>query len=441
MRQQFGIRIQGLMCFLASFLFLSFASAQTDSEEIVAEDFGSGGIEINYWNGFAGPDGAIMVEMVRAFAEANPDVKVKMQIMPWPVYFDKLAAAIVAGSGGPDLMVLWHSVVPQYALPGLLQPVAQEMFDNGMLDPQDFPPQALSAVTFDDTAYTVPFDNYGVGVYVNADLLEKAGLDPTIPPTNQEEFLEYARKLTWDVNGKHPGEEGFDPTKVDVWGYHVGWSRATIQPALYQWGADILSRDTQPQVLINSEGAVAATQFFVDLIHKHNVAPPSEGFDANTAFANGKLAMLPDGSWLYNFVNQQDVNAVLWPYPQFGPERGATIMWSHTFAVPQTVEGEKLEATKRLIKYLSDNSRTWTAKAGMPTARLSLRDDSLKAEVWTLDTFDKQFQSEGVTEFASDRFTEIMDAVSAAWTSALTEQTSVQDALNDAASRLERILR
>ena len=415
------------------------ALAQTQ-EETTTEELGTGDTVINYWNGFVGSDGPVMVEMVKDFVAENPDVKVNMQMMPWSVYFDKLAAALVAGSGGPDLIVLWHSVVPQYVLPGLVQPVAQEMFDAGLLDPNDFSQQALAAVTFDGEAYTVPLDSYGVGLYVNVDLLERAGIDPNSPPQNQEEFLDYARRLTFDANGNNPGDDGFDANNIAVWGFAIGTPRYVIQPALYQWNTDIVSRDGA-DILINSPNAVAATQFFVDLINTYHVAAPPEGFDAPTAFVNDQLAMMPDGSWMYNFFNQQDVNVTLWPYPRLGPDRGATIMWSHTLAVPRTVTGKELEATERLIAYLSDHSNRWTAEAGMPTARLSLRDETLKEQVWTLASFDEQFSAEGVTEFSSDRFSEIMDAVTAAWSSALAGQATPQEALDAAAERIERVMR
>ena len=60
--------------------------------------------------------------------------------MDWGVYFDKLATAIVAGSGGPDLFVLWHSVMPQYAMSGYLHPLADVMFEEGLLPKDDFSP-------------------------------------------------------------------------------------------------------------------------------------------------------------------------------------------------------------------------------------------------------------------------------------------------------------
>jgi len=407
---------------------------------VQVEELGTGQIELNMWDGIAASDGEILTQILNKCVAENPDIKVKRQIMDWGVYFDKLAAAIVAGSGGPDLFVLWHSVMPQYALSGYLQPIGQEMFDEGLLPRDDFSPELLDVLTIEGKTWTVPFDNYGVGVYVNLDLLEAAGIDPNEPPQNVEQWLDYAQRLTVDKNGKHPNEDGFDPDNVDVWGWAVDWPRATVQPALYQWGGDIISRDAEPKVLINSEQSVAATQFFVDAILKEHVAPKPAGANFNELFANGKLAMWPMGSWMYNFMNQQEgLNVAMWPYPPLGPERGATLMWSHTFAVGKNVTDAKLDAAKRIIKCLSDNSGTWTEKAGMPTARLSLR-AGLADKVWTLPVFDKQFKAEGVPEFASPKFSEIMGAVEPAWSAALNGDQPVQEALDQAAERIQKAL-
>ena len=96
-------------------------SALDDGE---VQEIGTGEIEINFWSGLGGPDGETMTGLVQSFTEANLDVSINYQILGWGVFFDKLSAAIVAGSGGPDLMTLWHSVVPQCAIPGHIRPVA-----------------------------------------------------------------------------------------------------------------------------------------------------------------------------------------------------------------------------------------------------------------------------------------------------------------------------
>ncbi|MCY3976684.1 MAG: hypothetical protein OXG23_01170, partial [Chloroflexi bacterium] len=49
---------------------------QAQDDDMVSE-FGAGEIELLFWNGLTGPDGETMVGLVKAFAEANPDVSVR----------------------------------------------------------------------------------------------------------------------------------------------------------------------------------------------------------------------------------------------------------------------------------------------------------------------------------------------------------------------------
>lgn len=403
------------------------------------DTMGAGKVVINMWDGIGASDGDILSGMIKDFTDANPDISIKRQIMSWDTYFDKLAAAVVAGSGGPDFFVLWHSVVPQYARSGILYPIGDVMFQENLIPKDDLLPQVVEAVTIEGKTWTMPFDNYGTGVYVNLDLLEKAGISYDEPPEDQATFLDYARRLTTDKNGKHPNEAGFDPEAGDVWGYVIDWARATVQPSYYQWGSDIITRDYPPKVTFNDEGGQAATQFWVDAIYKEHISPNPAGFNVSEAWVNNKVAMWPSGSWQFNFHQQQKVRVKLWPYPHVGPVRGSTQMWSHTLAAPSGIADDKLSAVKKLIQYLSDHSATWTEKAGMPCARLSKR-EGLADKVWTLPVFDAQFKKEGVMEFASTAFNEIMGAAEPAWSSALSQEKTVKEALDMGAELMTKAL-
>ncbi len=62
-------------------------------------------VSLRFWNGFTGPDGRTMLEMVRRFNQENPDVHVLMQRMDWSTYYNKL---FVAGLGGraPEVFII-----------------------------------------------------------------------------------------------------------------------------------------------------------------------------------------------------------------------------------------------------------------------------------------------------------------------------------------------
>lgn len=414
--------------------------AQDDGEEAEVQVLGQGETEINFWSGLGGADGESLTGLILRFSEENPDVKINYQILGWGVFFDKLSAAIVAGSGGPDLMTLWHSVVPQYALPGYILTAAELMFERGMLDREDFSPALLDSLTFDGQVYPVPFDNYGVGVYANTRVLERAGISPDDPPENQAEFLDYVRRLTFDEHGNNPGDEGFDADNIAVWPLDVGWKRISITPALFQWGTNVVTAPPDVEVLIDSPEAKEAVQFFHDLIFEHHALPGDTW--SGELMVNDALGMYIDGSWAYNFYNsQEEQKYVFWPYPRLGPERGSTIMWSHTLAVTANIDPDTLDATLRLIQFLSDNSKEHSVNTGMPSARLSLRTDDLKEQIWSYATLTGQMAAEGVPEYQSERFTEVENIMAAAYSSISSGQQSVDEALDDAAARIRRALR
>src|ERR1700750_2087616 len=62
-------------------------------------------IDLRFWNGFTGPDGRTMLEIVKKFNESHPDIHVTMQRMEWGTYYNKL---FVAGLGGraPEVFVI-----------------------------------------------------------------------------------------------------------------------------------------------------------------------------------------------------------------------------------------------------------------------------------------------------------------------------------------------
>ena len=434
-------KLLGRTVLLLMILLLVGALPLAAQDEGEVQELGTGEIEINFWSGLGGPDGQSMTDLVTRFVEENPDVTINYQILGWGTFFDKLSAAIVAGSGGPDLLTLWHSVVPQYALTGHIIPVAEQMFDLGMVDKDDFSPALLDSVTFDGEVYPMPFDNYGSGLYVNTRLLERAGISFDDPPENGEEFIEYMRRLTWDENGNTPNDDGFDAENIAVWPLSIGWHRVTVTPALYQWGTDVVTPAPEAEVLVDSEEAKSAVQYFHDLVFEHHALP---GINWNgELMLNDGLAMYIDGAWTYNCynTNMEEGQIAFWPYPRLGPERGSTIMWAHTLAVTSNVEPDVLDATMRLIQYLSDNSREHSIKTGMPSARLSLRDAELGDLIWTFETLTTQMAAEGVPEYQSERFTEVENAMGAAYSSIFTGQQTVEEGLDDVAERIRRALR
>lgn len=138
----------------------------------------------------------------------------------------------------------------------------------------------------------------------NEELFSRAGVAP--PPSSWTDpswtlepggkMLQTATALTRDAKGRHPGEAGFDPSKIVQFGL-ANFFRHTVY---YDFGAHLYDPSTR-KAQFDTPEAVAGLQFAADLVNKYHVMPsttqlaalgagdsdPNEG-----AWRSGKVAMI-----------------------------------------------------------------------------------------------------------------------------------------------------
>ena len=139
--------------------------------------------------------------------------------------------------------------------------------------------------------------------------------DPENLPKNGAEFIQLAQKITTDVNGKHPNEEGFDQNNVDVWAIDWTWPRFTMPTPLWQFGGGVVSPDNKTATLDSPE-SVAAIQFIQDLMCKYYVMNPYQPgtLYGGEPYKNNQLALWWEGTWTGGFMRDSpDVAAVTMP--------------------------------------------------------------------------------------------------------------------------------
>lgn len=209
------------------------------------------------------------------FMKLHPGVEVNYVVVGNKEYPQKMAAAIATGTQ-PDLFKgpIWDS---RWAKNGFLEPIDDFLTDE---DWQDFYENALETGEIDGKHYIWPW-NYGTNGMGTTMLLytpdfEKAGIDwqkIVNEGWTMEEFVEVCKKLTWDSNGD--GE-------IDH--YAIGFGAKdhhNILNFLYAFGGNLTNTD-ESQVTLNSEEAIAALQFLVDLVEEHQVVP--KGVEAMSVY-------------------------------------------------------------------------------------------------------------------------------------------------------------
>jgi ABC-type glycerol-3-phosphate transport system substrate-binding protein len=429
---------------LVVLLLLSFSVMAQDAPPeptAIVSELGTGDTHISFWNGLTGSDGVTLNEMLADFVAANPEISVTTEIIPWNTLYTKLQAAFVANTP-PDLFLLHASEIPQFASYGVLKDLSPWYVSGGGWFPDDDISEiTMNGMMYDGVIYGLPLDNHGRGLWINTDMFEAAGLDadPAAAPTTYEDWVAVFQALTLDGNGNNAASADFDPENVVQWGYAVGeWPRVNFLSALSQQGGSMVSEDGTT-ITVNSPEGIAALQQAYDLVYTHHVSPPPAGFDTWQSFAGGTLAVLPTGTWFRNFaVDQTDINGAAWPQVQFGAAP-ATWFGIHTFMMPVNAEGEKLEAAETLIQWVSENQVAWAASGQVP-ARISAQ-AQLDAENYPSNILLGQtFGDYGILDFQSVAVQELYAALDPELDAALNNLKTVEQALNDAAERMQQVL-
>ena len=240
-------------------------------------------IKLTYWHFLGGDMGKRHETLVKEFNKANPDIEVESLYSgnAWTMR-DKLLAA-VAGKQPPDVSMIDQFWAAQLASTGAIIKMQTLIDGPDGIDKADVNKTAWMTATVDGEIWTMPYAMSNIVLYYNKDMFKAVGLDPNKPPTTWGELVDYAKKLTRDVNG-----DG----KIDEWGlsFPITANTGTVYyyiTFLWQAGGELYNAD-YTKAVFNSPAGVEALQFWMDLVHKHGVvplAPPAEGFTV------GRIAM------------------------------------------------------------------------------------------------------------------------------------------------------
>lgn len=340
-------------------------------------DENSSAVTLRFWNGFTGPDGEAMLGIIRKFNNDHPDIHVIMQRIPWDVYYNKL---FVAGLGGraPEVFIIHADTLSRFWRAKFIRPM-DDLTGPGKLPADDFDPNVWEKVLHDGHHYAIPLDIHLLGMYYNRTLLKKAGIVDSAgnpaPPVDRPQFMDALRRL-----------KGI--TGPDSWGFVYTWLRTNIYTVIRQNGGDLFTPD-HSATTINSPRNIEAVQFCADLVLKEKLVPSPQDFDSWIGFRQGKVGMCWEGIYMLpDLQHQTDLDYGAAPAPTLFAHHAA---WcnSHTMCLRADLKGPELEAAKKFIIYVSNNSLDWAAGGQIPIRR-SLRRTKRFAEMKAQSEFARQ---------------------------------------------------
>jgi len=327
-------------------------------------------VTIDFWGGWTGPDRGVMENLVNQYQGQNPGVKVNLFTVQWTPLFDRFLTSFRSGDV-PDVLAMHWQDIATFASKNLLQPVANDVAAAGLKADQ-FAQTAWNGTFWNGTEYAFPLDLAMHGVFVNLDMFKAAGLDPSKLPTTGAELVSAATKLTIDQNGKHPGDSGFDATKVKQWGFGINSNHHAFYyfyALLAQQGTSFLD-PAGTKVAVDTGKAERAWQWIQDLVYKHKVVPTGQT-NAFQDWVTGRVAMAVDGPWQLPAVQSAPF---AWSTTTFPNVFGKAAAWGsgHILTLPVKNDPAKRQAAIKFTTWLLNNSAGWGTSGNIP-AKLSAR--------------------------------------------------------------------
>jgi multiple sugar transport system substrate-binding protein len=244
---------------------------------------------------------AVQEEVVQDFNDSQEEIELVLEVVPFDAARDTLSTQIASGNG-PDIIgpVGWGGSNDFYGQWLDLAPfIEQTGFDTSIFDPAllDFYQTeegqvGLPFAVFPAAVYYVPayFDEVGLA-YPPQTYGEQYELDGEMVDWNWDTFTEVAKRLTLDVNGLNPTEEGFDPDQIVQVGYASQWQTHVNYLGAYRAGsADIVEGDAPGSYSVAiPEGWKEANRWYYEAMWGEEPFTATGPLAAAPEFGNGNL--------------------------------------------------------------------------------------------------------------------------------------------------------
>lgn len=414
---------------------------------------GERNVKFMYWG--STEEVAAVENAIKSFEEAYPDIKVEGINVPSSDYYTKLTA-MIAGGEAPDISYSgsWKLTLGEDGYIWDFNELAKEypeMAQDGLLEYCEW--------KWSETESAGPYQACVTpSLMYNKEIFEECGVE--LPPTKAEdawtwdEFVNVAKQLTIDYNGKNALDPEFDAENIKQFGVSFMTDWQGYMPLVLSNGGNYLSEDGT-EFGLNKPEAVEAIQKLADLINVEHVNP-TKAQSANmpataTALQTKRVAMCVNGSWTHADLAATDMDWGVGVLPQMGDtyktffQGGSLIIFKNA---------EDLDATCKLYNWITNPEKVLEMHQGlwMPQYEEWYTDEAL-IEQWASEELDGR--PEGfkdavmlstyenavcAPENGVKNFAEINDMVGAALDQVWAGTKTAQEALDEVAETVEPLI-
>lgn len=339
-------------------------------------------LKFTYWGS---PDEKKAIESAcKKFTEKYPWITVETIQIPNADYNAKMTA-MAAGNDSPDTGYMTGDLGETWANEGKFVNLFDMFAKDNEIKKEDFLDYIWYRLS-PDNAWGISTAGECFGLYYNKDLLKAAGID-SLPSKAEEamewdQFVELAKKLTIDKNGKNASDPAFDSKNIKRYGVMFETWAQPLNNFIYSNGGQWISDDGK-QFTLNSPESAEAIQKLADLINVHHTAPSplaAKSMPAMSIALQSKLvAMAVGGQWINLDLGNAKVNYDIGVLPKLKKSvtiglSGATVLFKSS---------KHPEEAWMLFKWMSNPDGAIELYSGglwMPTMKKWYTDASLVAK-------------------------------------------------------------
>ncbi|MGQ9603641.1 MAG: ABC transporter substrate-binding protein [bacterium] len=329
-------------------------------------------VEVTFWHAMGGPLGKVLLEMINDFNRTHPDVRVvPVSMGQYNALSQKIMAAVAAGRP-PTMAQAYENWTVELILTESIVPIEQFVrSDDGLTEESlgDILPVFIENNTWNGVLWSFPFNKSVRALYYNKNLFKEAGLDPEYPPKNWDDYFEYARRITKDIDG-----DGYP----DIWGNAGQVNVWMFGNLLIQNGGSFLSADGK-HVAFNSPEGVEALAFMKKILTE-GVGFIAAGYEYQNDFLAGKVGMIEGSTVSVAFMKgKYSFELGIAPLPQ-GKLPGCLIAGTNV-VIFKKAKPEQQRAAWKFIKWFTETEQTahWAASTFyVPVRRSAFETEILK---------------------------------------------------------------
>lgn len=224
---------------------------------------------MTFWHGLGTEAKTLNEQIVPAFTQAYPNVKLNVLQIPFDQLQNKYNTEASAG-GGPDVLLGPSDWIGAYVEADVIKAIDDlggDDFKGG------YNPTAIAGVTFEEKIYGVPQNINGVALFYNKDLV-------TTAPATTDELLAMASEF-----GSTAGQYGFG--LISNFYSNAGY--------LYGYGGHVFN--DEGDVDLDSDGTVDFLAFLQKVKGTAGVFTQADQGAVESLFKEGKLGMMFNGPW------------------------------------------------------------------------------------------------------------------------------------------------